>query len=134
MPQPHSNSPRRGEVWLVDFDPQIGDEIMKRRPAVVVGSDEIGVLPLRIVAPVTGWKERYSASPWLVRLSPSKTNGLDKESVADGFQVKSLSVLRFKRMLGVVPRATCEEIAAAIALCVGFSPPPSGGDSPVNPQ
>jgi len=30
---------RRGEVWWVDFDPAVGDEIRKRRPAVIVSND-----------------------------------------------------------------------------------------------
>lgn len=46
--------PKRGEIWLVDFDPTTGSEIGKRRPAVVVGIDGVGRLPLRIVVPVTG--------------------------------------------------------------------------------
>ena len=31
--------PRRGEVWLVDFDPAVGAEIQKLRPAVVITMD-----------------------------------------------------------------------------------------------
>ena len=46
-------TPRRGEVWLVDFNPQVGAEIAKARPAVVLNLDHVGRLPLRIVAPLT---------------------------------------------------------------------------------
>ena len=48
--------PKRGEVWLVDFDPAIGAEIQKVRPAVIINVDSIGRLPLRMVVPVTDWK------------------------------------------------------------------------------
>ncbi len=41
-------TPKRGEVWLVRFDPSAGAEIRKVRPAVVVNLDAIGRLPLRI--------------------------------------------------------------------------------------
>ena len=119
---PDSRTPRRGEIWLVNFDPQIGQEIRKCRPAVVISLDEIGKLPLRIVAPITAWNERYGASPWFVRLQPTAMNGLVKESAADGFQIKSLSIQRFKEKLGVLPKAICDEIVAAVALCTGFSP------------
>ena len=50
--------PRRGEIWLVDFDPAVGAEIQKVRPAVVISLDAIGRLPLshypdhRLEAPV----------------------------------------------------------------------------------
>jgi mRNA interferase MazF len=45
--------PKRGEIWLVDFDPAMSAEIRKVRPAVVVSLDAIGRLPLRIVVPIT---------------------------------------------------------------------------------
>jgi mRNA interferase MazF len=44
-----SNPPQRGEVWLVNFDPTVGTEIRKIRPAVVISSDEIGILPIKLV-------------------------------------------------------------------------------------
>jgi mRNA interferase MazF len=125
MSEPHANNPKRGEVWLVECDPQVGQEIGKRRPVVVIGSDEIGRLALRIIVPITEWKERYASSPWLVHLKPSPGNGLEKESAVDSFQVKSFSLQRFRKKLGIIPKATCEEIAAAVALCIAFSPPPS---------
>jgi mRNA interferase MazF len=45
--------PKRGEIWLVNFDPTIGAEIRKQRPAVVVSLTTVGRLPLRIVTPIT---------------------------------------------------------------------------------
>ena len=49
----------RGEVWLISLDPTVGAEIRKTRPAMIVSEDAIGVLPLRVVVPLTEWKERY---------------------------------------------------------------------------
>ena len=57
--------------------------------------------------------------PWLVNLKPTKGNGLSKESAADCFQVKSVSLKRFVSKLGEVRADDIEEISAAIALCVG---------------
>lgn len=42
-------NPKRGEIWLVNLEPTIGAEIRKTRPAVVVSSDFIGKLPLKLV-------------------------------------------------------------------------------------
>jgi mRNA interferase MazF len=39
--------PKRGEVWLVNLDPTVGAEIRKTRPAVVVSSDAVGILPVK---------------------------------------------------------------------------------------
>ena len=115
-----TTKPRRGEVWLVNFDPSVGAEMQKRRPAVVMNVDSVGRLPLRIVVPVTDWKERYASFPWFVNLPPSSSNGLTKESGADAFQVKSLAETRLVQRLGVLTDAQLDAIAAAIALCVGY--------------
>jgi mRNA interferase MazF len=112
-------APKRGEVWLVDFDPAVGAEIRKVRPAVVVSMDTIGRLPLRLVVPVTDWKPPYAGIPWFVELPATTSNGLTKDSGADCFQTKSVSETRFVRPLGVVTAAQMDEIAAAIGLCVG---------------
>jgi len=55
-----TTTPTRGEVWLVQFDPKVGEEIGKMRPAVVVNDPNIGALPLRIVVPLTRWQQRYT--------------------------------------------------------------------------
>jgi mRNA interferase MazF len=71
------------------------------------------------VVPITEWKSKYATTPWLVYLNPSKRNGLTKESAADCFQVKSVSVEWFAKKLGELRADEIEEIGAAIALCVG---------------
>jgi mRNA interferase MazF len=112
-------SPKRGEVWLVRFDPAIGADIQKVRPAVVASLDAIGRLPLRIVVPITDWKVEYANLSWFASLPSTAENGLSKDSGADAFQVKSVSETRFVRKLGEVSDAQMDDIASAIALCVG---------------
>jgi mRNA interferase MazF len=71
------------------------------------------------VVPVTAWNAKYTTIPWLVFLKPAARNGLTKESAADCFQVKSVSLDRFVTKLGDLRADTVEEISTAIALCVG---------------
>ncbi len=120
---PDSNPvPKRGEVWRVNLDPTTGDEMQKTRPAVVISSDEVGRLNLRLVCPFTDWKPHYGAVLWLTRVDPSAGNGLTKTSAADAFQTRSVSVLRFVEKLGTLPAETMNRIAASLALTVEFSP------------
>ena len=112
-------APVRGEVWWIEFDPTVGSEVRKTRPAVVASVPSVGVLPLRIVVPVTEWDVRWAEVPWMVHLRRGPRNGLAKDSAADCFQVKSLSLERFRSRLGAVTAGEVEEIAAAVALCVG---------------
>jgi len=110
----------RGEVWDVEFKPAAGAEIQKNRPAVVMNVPEVGRLPLCIVVPVTEWKPVFAQFSWFVLLAPTPENGLAKGSGADAFQVKSVSEHRLVRKLGQVTAEQAEQIAAAIALCVGY--------------
>jgi mRNA interferase MazF len=112
-------TPKRGDVWMVKFDPTVGAEIRKIRPAVVVSVAGIGRLPLQIVVPLTEWKPHYANASWLVPVPVSAANGLSKDSGADAFQVKSVSENRFLKPLGEVTSQQLDDIAAAIALCVG---------------
>ena len=58
----------QGELWLVNLEPTIGDEIRKMRQGVVVNRDALGNLALRVVVPITGWQDRFSGCDWLIRL------------------------------------------------------------------
>ena len=110
--------PRRGEIWLVDLNPTVGDEIKKERPCLIVNSDSVGRLRLRLVAPVTGWKDSFKNNLWHVRIEPDKNNGLTKASVIDVLQLRGTDIQRFKRKLGHVSAVQMEEVAAAIAVVV----------------
>ena len=112
-------TPKRGDVWTVNFDPTVGAEIGKARPAVVIGVESIGRLPLQLVVPITDWKPVYATYPWFIELTPNSTNGLSKPSGAAAFQMKSVSETRFVRRLGRITDEQITEIAEAIALCVG---------------
>jgi len=99
---------KRGEVWEVNLDPTIGAEIKKSRPCVIVGNDIMGRLPLKIVVPLTGWRDSFSNAPWHVRVDPSAENGLSKTSSADTFQVRSISDQRLVRKLGFLSPAVID--------------------------
>ena len=113
---------QRGDVWLVRLDPSEGDEIRKVRPAVVMTAVSAGRIALHIVVPMTGWQSQFSNYPFIVRLAPSEQNGLTKDSAANAFQVKSIAVSRIQTRLGAITPNEIAEIAAAIALCVGYQP------------
>ena len=100
---------KHGEVWLVDFAPKVGQEIDKVRPAVIVNHDSMGALQLKVVVPITDAVLR-SIRDWHVLLNPSKGNGISKESVADCFQVKSISKERFVKHLGSLSTKEMEEV------------------------
>ncbi len=110
----------RGEIWLINLDPTIGAEIKKTRPAVIVNDDAIGILPLKVIVPITDWKDRYAVAPWMVQLEPDADNGLSKPSAADAFQVRSVAQERFVRQLGKLSNAVMREVTAALAIVLSI--------------
>jgi len=50
---------KQGEIWEIDLSPTIGAEIKKKRPAIIVNDDSIGILPLRVIVPLTEWKDSF---------------------------------------------------------------------------
>ena len=107
---------RKGEIWLVRLDPTVGDEIGKTRPVVVVSDDEVGILRLKVIVPITAWNDLFSPLDWMVQLEPTSKNGLTKVSAADAFQVRSVSQQRFVRQLGTLSETIMEEIAEALTI------------------
>lgn len=105
---------KQGEVWLIDLDPTKGAEIQKKRPAIIVSDDSLGKLPLKVIVPVTDWKDRYSIAPWMVSVESSVENGLVKKSAADCFQIRSISDERLIRRLGIVEDKILSEIKNGI--------------------
>jgi mRNA interferase MazF len=109
-----SNPPQRGEVWLVNFDPTLGTEIQKIRPAVVISSNEVGTLPIKLVGPITDWKDRYFRNLRHVRIDPTVENGLSKSSSVDTLQLRGVDTQRFIKKLGVLSLDEIASITIAI--------------------
>ncbi|HEV8582185.1 MAG TPA: type II toxin-antitoxin system PemK/MazF family toxin [Thermoanaerobaculia bacterium] len=116
--------PRRGEIWRVNFDPTIGAEIRKTRPAIVVSSDSLGKLPLKLIAPVTSWNDAFAPNVWHVRISPSPENGLTRPSAVDTLQLRGMDLQRFIARLGQVSPGVMDEIVTAIAAVVEYEVEP----------
>ena len=113
-------NPRRGEVWDVDFDLTVGTEIQKIRPAVVVNINSIRHLQIRLVAPMTSWKARFSGKIWLVNVQPDNVNGLTTESAVDTLQMRGMDVRRFLTKRGRLAATLMDEISAAIAAIIDY--------------
>jgi len=97
------------------MDPAVGAEIKKTRPAVVINDDTLGKLPLKIIVPLTDWKEHYALTVWMIKVAPDKHNNLTKTSAADCFQIRSVSRDRFIKKLGTINQVQLTLIQDALA-------------------
>lgn len=106
---------KQSEIWLINLDPTLGAEIKKTRPAVIVNDDTLGRLPLKIIVPITDWKESYDVAPWMIKIEPDNQNNLNKISAADCFQVRSIAELRFVKQIGSVNPDILDQIKEGLA-------------------
>ena len=63
----------QGDICLIDFNPTKGDEIQKIRPAIIINGDFAVGLDLKIVAPITSWKNEFEKIWWLYSRSATRT-------------------------------------------------------------
>jgi mRNA interferase MazF len=106
----------RGEILLVNLEPTVDRQIRKTRPCVIVNDDAIGVLPLKVIVPITDWKNSFNIRLWMVRLDPNSENGLVKISAADTFQIRSVAESRLARKVGFINDDDLMLIEKALAI------------------
>lgn len=111
---------KQGEIWLINLDPTIGAEIKKTRPAIIVNDNELGKLPLKIIVPLTDWKDKYKIALWMVCVLPDSTNKLAKKSAADCFQVRSVSKDRFVKKIGNVSKEIEYDLKDGLSKVLSF--------------
>lgn len=111
-----------GEIYWVNLDPTIGDEIKKKRPVVIVNGGHRKHLKLAIVVPITAWSPYWDNNPFFVSLEPDSNNGLKKKSSIDCFQMRAVSHDRFVEMIGTISKDNINLIKKSIALILDIDP------------
>jgi mRNA interferase MazF len=111
--------PKRGEVYLVNFDPTIGAEIKKTRPALVLQNDVSNEYsPITIVAAITSQFDD-TLYPTEVLIEPPE-GGMTINSVILLNQIRSIDRQRLVRRLGELTAVTMERVNQAIQVSLGL--------------
>ena len=113
---------KSGEIYWVNLDPTIGDEIKKRRPVIILNGGHQKDLKLAIVVPVTAWSPYWDENPFFVTLEPNSKNGLSKKSSVDCFQIRAISHNRFVKKIGNISNDEINPIKKSIALILYIEP------------
>ncbi len=82
---------------------------------MIVNDNTLGKLPLKIIVPLTDWKDRYEIAPWMVKVILDRQNKLAKDSSADCFQIRSVAEERCIKKVGQVDIETMNKVRKALA-------------------
>jgi mRNA interferase MazF len=106
-----SSSPRRGEIWLVDFNPGRGSEQKGTRPALVIQND-VGNrhAETTIIAAITSTIKEYPVTLVLEK----GEGGLTQKSMVNGAQILTIDKKRLLRRLGTLPKEKLAPLNFAI--------------------
>jgi len=106
---------KRGEVWWVEFDPAVGSEVRKTRPAVLVSNDAANRnLSRVVVVPLTSSTGRQYPGEALVSV-----DGRPSKAMAD--QIMAADKARLKSQLGTVNKADMQAVEDAIRVHLGLA-------------
>jgi len=106
---------RRGEVWWVNFDPSIGGEVRKQRPAVIVSNDAANKYLNRVqVVPLTSKVGRIYPSEALVIIN-------DRQSKAMADQLTTVSKKRLSNKVGRLAQEDMLRLEQAIKIQLGLA-------------
>jgi mRNA interferase MazF len=108
---------RRGDIWLVNFNPTQGSEQRGIRPALIIQND-VGneVSPVTIVAAISSVTKTY---PINVEIKPSES-GLEKDSVVKLNQIRTIDKKRLIKRLGRLDSSKMKAVNSALMLSLGL--------------
>ena len=118
---------RRGDIWIVNFDPTSGHEQRGQRPAVIVSSDMMNteVIELAFVMPGTT-KARLDSSgrpvPNHVRVDPGPDNNLTAVTFFMAEQLRSVSTGRFTSRIGKLSEGQLFELEEIVIMLLDLGP------------
>ena len=112
-------SPRRGVVFLVTFDPTLGAEIRKTRPALIIQNDVANrYSPITIVAAITSQVDEPLYPTEVPVRHPE--GGLTADSVILLNQIRSVDKHRLSKRLGRVTPETMRKVDHALLVSLGL--------------
>ena len=120
FPPPVPQSPRRGEIWDVNWSPGRGAEQKGTRPALVIQNDRGNTSPSYPLTIVASMSRTERELPLHVRIAPSEENGLTDFTDVKCEQIMTIEKSRLIRRRGVITSEELGKVDVALKLSLNL--------------
>ena len=113
---------RRGSIWLVSFDPSVGTEIKKTRPALIISPTDFNQVRSKItLLPISSTKVKAKTiKPVVVEIKPSSTNGLTLNSIVIAIEPNTFDKKRLVKYLGILESELMKQVESIFQTFFNF--------------
>jgi mRNA interferase MazF len=109
-----SRNYRLGSIWLVNFDPSLGTEIRKTRPAMIVSGTLFNQRRKVTVLPITSSSPDTKLLPVVVALEPDVSNGLTTDSFIVCIDPMTFDKQRLVKQLGILSSIKIRQVQSIL--------------------
>ena len=120
FPPPAPQSPRRGEIWDVNWSPGRGAEQKGTRPALIIQNDRGNTSPSYPLTIVASMSRTERELPLHVRIAPSEENGLTDFTDVKCEQVMTIEKSRLIRRRGSISSEELGKVDVALKLSLNL--------------
>jgi len=112
---------RRGEIYLLDWNPARGSEQAGQRPALIIQNDIANAVPGYPVTIVCAISSKLKGYPSMVRVEPSATNGLTQVSEINSAQIMTVQKDRLLAQIGFLSSTDMKQVEEKLAYMLAIS-------------
>lgn len=107
---------RCGSIWLVSFDPSVGTEIRKTRPALIISPTDFNQVRSKVtLLPISSTVVRAKKiAPVVVRVQASQDNGLESDSTIIAIEPSTFDKSRLVKYLGQIENSLFDEVRSIL--------------------
>ena len=116
-----ANDIKRGEIYLLDWNPARGSEQAGRRPGLVIQNDIANTVPSYTVTIVCAVSSKLKGYPSMIRIEPSSANGLTQVSEVNTAQIMTVQKDRLLDRIGALSVAETKQVEDKLAYMMSLA-------------
>jgi len=105
---------KQGEIWDINLANNLTATSRGKCPVIIINDDTIGIIPSRVIVPVTDWQNKFEDAIWLIRVEPNAENNLSRTSAVDALQLHTIPISRFIRKIGMLSAIELQKVKNAV--------------------